>query len=361
LIQRTEARRWRVDQTLAEHFDCSQGSTPGRCKRWRLPQAALPRKAVGADEATSDVDRYYFTRAGSQLSKGLNEARTDPERELFGPDGDKFKALLAGETVYAELVGELREAVYVVDRVFAELKDTNGIPMRDRFDYELRGWIVGDELQLAARRDSAKALRVAAEHFAELHRRIHQAIRLNNARTSPDPALATKLASRHAELVHTFHGDDDQMLWWNTEMPALESAVYVPPAPTTVAPAAAPEVPGTAIAPPPADEPLANACCRKFDHEDGTAPVENPVGIPPWEATRRALRGRAFTTAEALVGAASLLTILASGMGAIYLTNDTFGSTANVVSAFLWGSTATTAVALLRRLLPGGLTTLKGS
>jgi hypothetical protein len=357
LIQRVEARRWRVDQTLKDHFGRAHGRTTG-ATTWRLPQAAIARTEGDGTDGENKVDTYYFTRAGRALSQGLLGARTDPERELFGPDGDKFKALLTNETTYAELVGELREAVYVADGVFAGLQDTNGVPIRDRFDYEVAQWIVGDELQLAARRDAAKALRVAAEHFAEFHRRIDRAIRLNEARRPRDPALETKLVRRRDELVHTFHGDDDQVAWWGNEMPDLEDEVYVPSAPTPGSLAAPPDPAQEAPAPGPVPAPPQRSPSRVSNHPGGTAAVDDPGRTPLWEAKAGSLRGERFTAAEKSVGAVSLATVLASGMATIYLANDTFGSTADLVAALLWGSTATTAIALVRRLLPGGLKTL---
>jgi hypothetical protein len=201
LVARTRTRQQRVDRTLRKLFADSRGiddvdEVPAN-QAWSVPR-------VVADDP-SQVRRYYLSRAGIELARGLNAARTDPERELFGPDGDKFKELLGDEDTYAELVGNLREAAEIARPALIDLQDVGNIPMRKRLDYECGGWVIGDKQSLAARNEAAKALQTAAEEFAEYRRRLQRAEIL-----AADAPLAATLADHRRLVEDTFRGDEDR-------------------------------------------------------------------------------------------------------------------------------------------------------
>jgi hypothetical protein len=305
---------------------------------WGVPQIATtdPNK----------VARYYLTRAGNDLARRLGSARTDPERELFGPDGDAFKALLGDADTYAALVGDLLEAARVVQSDFEDLREKGPVGLRKWFDVECRNWIIGDDNELNARRESAKALRAAAEKFAEYRRRLKLA--LGRAAGS---ALATEIEAHQRLLEATFRGDDDQVDWWDKALPDLEAELEG----DVSTPAAKNPPPGQqqiSLADPPGALPSWPPL--------GDAPAEaDTEPAPPWVASKGVLRPSDFGGMEALIGAINLLIVIAAGLSAGYFAKDTFGSSADYLALLLWGSTATAGLALLRRLLPGALTTVQ--
>lgn len=342
LIYAADSRRKRLDATMAQLF---KDSRPANLKilegrAWAVPQI------VTTD--SGQVTRYYLTRAGKALETRLHNARTDPERALFGPDGDDFKALLADADTYAALVGDLREATSIVRSDFEDLRDQGPVALRSLFDFECRGWIIGDENDLAARHDAAAALKAAAEKFAEYRRRLRRAVDGATA----DPELANKLRAHQRLLDATFRGDSDQIVWWDDALPKLEAGREALIAASPASAPGAAEQPGITLDRPPA----ALTARPKLGSLPGVAPAEP---APPWTATGGVLRTVAFGRAGALIGAINLLIVGAAGLSAGYLANATFGSAADYVTLALWGSTATAGLALLRRLVPGALTTVQ--
>ena len=339
LIDRAERRRGRVNETLKRLFVDSRPSSMGDIgddEAWQVPQTA----STGRDE----MRRFHLSRAASDLANSLQHARTDSERELFGPDGDALKALLTDEDTYAQLVGDLREAAHITHSAFRDLRDSGPIPIRNWFDYECGGWIIGDKQSLGARQESAKALRLAAERFAGYRRRLGHA---RNRATDGSP-LANKLDAHVDLLDSTFRGDDDQVTWWDAALPALEAEPVVPPAADAAAVAAVGDDNRLSTAP-------KSLAVDPSPEEPGPAADVDPS--PPWTAQDGVYRGKNFQVLEALIGAINLSIVAASGLAALYLTNSTFGSFADYVTLVLWGSTATAGLALLRRLIPGALKT----
>ena len=340
LIDGAETRRNRVDRTMRRLFAESRPESIGEIpddRAWAIPQVASKDGEVGT--------RYHLNRAGKELETRLQNARTDSERGLFGPDGDAYKAVLADADTYAALIGDLREAAHIVHADFKHLRVQGPTALRTRFDYECRDWIIGDKHGLDARRESAKALKAAAEHFAEYRRRL----RLAAAAAPAASELAKKLEAHRRLLEATFRGDGDQVDWWDDAVPKLEAGLEgltSPPAPAESAVKDAElalNMPPTLLEDTPGAEPVPDL------------PAAEPA--PPWTAPRGVFRARRFGRMETLIGLINLLIVAASGLSALYFANSTFGSVADYLTLALWGSTATAGLALLRRLVPGALTT----
>jgi hypothetical protein len=340
LLDGVESRRKRVDGSMQRLFKDSRpaqtAEIPEECA-WAVPQVA----STDGDQ----MMRYHLSRAAKELETRLQKARTDPERALFGPDGDAYKALLADADTYAALIGDLREAGHIVHTDFKELRDKGPVALRNRFDYECRSWIIGDDDDLTARRESAKSLKAAAEHFAEYRRRLDLAI--DDAPAGSD--VAKKLQASRRLLEATFRGDDDQVDWWDAALPKLEASLEgltSPEAPTTPASAE----PRLALN-------LAPGLLRSNAPSGPLPATQDPEPAPPWDAPKGVFRTGGFLGMEVLIGTINLFVVAVSGLSAVYLANSTFGSAADYVTLALWGSTATAGLALLRRLVPGALTT----
>jgi hypothetical protein len=341
LIDAAESRRERLDATMKRLFAASRPENleipEGRS--WAVPQIV-----------TTDIEqimRYHLTRAGKDLETRLQSARTDPERALFGPDGDAYKALLTDADTYAALVGDLREAASIVRSDLEDLRDQGPVALRTLFDFECRDWIIGDENDLAARRDAATALKAAAEKFAEYRRRLQRAIDDPTA----DPELVKKLIAHRRLLQATFRGDSDQIDWWDEALPKLEAELeaLISPPPSAAGAAEQPQITLT-------QAPTALTARPELGPTPAAAAAEPE---PPWPANHGVLRTTDFGRVGTLIGIINLLIVAAAGLSVGYLANATFGSTADYVTLALWGSTATAGLALVRRLLPGALTTVQ--
>lgn len=227
--------------------------------------------------------------------------------------------------------------------------------------------IIGDTTMLTARGDEAKALRVAVEHFVDLHDRLEHARVL--AAEAGKASLVTTLDLHLQMLRHTFNGSEDQVVAWATILPAREQQLFVV--------AAVPALAGNA-------DPVADAALSWLREEELIDPLqavavtaqadEEPATegdgrkrpspgrrraprTPPWSAP---LWRDHFRGIERLIGVLSFLIITGTGMSILYVPNKTFGSAGDYLSMILWGSTATAALALARRLLPGALTSQQG-
>lgn len=340
LVADAEARRGRLDNAMRSRFLESrpEGFQLGDSQPWAVPQIATAE--------ANQVSRYYLSRAGRELELRLCNATTDPERALFGPDGDRLKGLLVDARTYAALVGDLREAAAIVERDFRELRDQGPIALRSAFDFECRSWVVGDEEDLAARRDTARALKTAAGKFAEYRRRLDRAITQTD-----DASLLRGSLEAHKRLLETsFRGGGGQDVWWDEVLPKLESQLEARvSAPVDSEPA---DEPTLALSDSPAD-------IGKRPTLGGTANQEFVDPVPPWEASGSVLRSGALGRMEKAIGAISVAIVIVAGFASGYLANDTFGSLPDYLALALWGSTATAGLALLRRLFPGALTTVQ--
>jgi hypothetical protein len=336
---------------LAEHNLTHDDLVHGIKGQWALPRAAVADSSADLpqdeDPRNRRISRYHLSRAARDLAALLHDARTDIERELFGPDGDRIKELLTDEDTYAELVEELREAAYTLRGPLHDIAaDFPGkrSPMRERLDDACDGWTIGDRQYLVARRDAAKAFHAAAEQYAGFRARLQTAI---DELPVSSQTLRECIVSRRRLLDTTFRGDADQVTFWAAELTRVEAAAYAGgTALTSLTPGPA-ELPHIA--------PLERAPDRPADRP--ASPEPKAASDSPWPAGRWVVRGAGFTRLEWLVGIVSLVTIAATGMSLLYFTNDTFGSLGDYLAIALWGSTATAGVALLRRLLPGATST----
>lgn len=88
--------------------------------------------------------------------------------------------------------------------------------------------------------------------------------------------------------------------------------------------------------------------------------MPSPPGLVP---TTEEPQVRILLSEDKAFTALSWALVFASGMSALYFNNETFGSSADYLGMFLWGSAAQGGVSLVRRLLPGGVQsiTTKGS
>jgi hypothetical protein len=188
-------------------------------------------------------------------------------------------------------------------------------------------------------------LKAAVEHYAEYRRRLRQA----RTQAPSDSPLARTLDDHKDVLDATFRGDADQVIWWDVALPELE-AQLVSAAPPVTAPANSAGVtfttPPTVLRDVPDPPPL-----------NPEAVIGSADARPPWTAEQGVFRGGKFTALEAAIGAINLIIVAASGLSGLYFANSTFGSFADYLTLALWGSTATAGLALLRRLVPGALTT----
>ena len=188
-------------------------------------------------------------------------------------------------------------------------------------------------------------MKAAVEHYAEYRRRLRKA----KVHAPTDSPLGRTLDDHKDVLDATFRGDADQVSWWDEALPKLE-AQLVSAAPPAATPAISASVtfstPPMALPDVPDPPPLAPV-----------AMIGSADARPPWTAERGVFRGRKFTALETAIGAINLIIVAASGLSVLYFANSTFGSFADYLTLALWGSTATAGLALLRRLVPGALTT----
>jgi hypothetical protein len=284
----------------------------------------------------------YLAKRSKALLDAFVDAKADFERERFGPASDAVKDL---DVKVGHFAAHLDNTVTAA-RIALHLTEDKDEDVREAFLTRLDPVLVQTLIQETEVLDARKA------EVADVLKKVREVKSLDDYIASL-VALADDGEQRKwvSDLRNVVIGGADvapnaDLKTWRTEAEKLRARLG-----GAVAPAGA--LKSLAVVFPPATDGYPEATAdRSTSPGDEVRASRAPV-VPRQDAVRHRLR-----TGDTRFVQASGVVVVLSGMAALYLNDDTFGTTLDYAAILLWAGATQQGINLVRRLLPGAMKAL---